>query len=166
MGVHPLTQADPHQKLAHIVSIGVSLHARDAQGQGHILKNVEMVYEPKILKNNTNSSAQRDNAAARGARRVLAKQAHNPARRRMTQEHQPEKRALAGARRPGQKMERARGQLERHVAQDFRASAIAQPHVLERDSRFGGGGVGANLRLQALDIAPAFVIVRRNRHAG
>ena len=47
-----------------------------------------------------------------------------------------QQRGLAGARRPGQKLERARRELEADIAQDFRPEAVAQADILEADHAF------------------------------
>ena len=48
-------------------------------------------------------------------------------------EQQAQQRGLAGARRPGEKLEGMRFDVEGEVAQDLRPQAVAQTYVLESD---------------------------------
>ena len=47
-----------------------------------------------------------------------------------------QERGLAGARRPGEELERVRRELEAHIAQDFRPEAVAQADIFEADHAF------------------------------
>ena len=55
------------------------------------------------------------------------------ARRPQRQEQQPQQRRLAGARGPGEELERMRLDLEIEVAQDLRSQPVAQADILESD---------------------------------
>ena len=64
-----------------------------------------------------------------------------PARRALGQIEQLEQRGLARAAGPGEEIETARIQRERHVAQHLAVRAIAQADIVELDD-FPVGGVG------------------------
>ena len=56
-----------------------------------------------------------------------------PPRRPERHEEQPQKRGLAGARGPGQEVKGPRKHVKGDVAQDFRATAVAQPDIVKAD---------------------------------
>src|SRR5262249_53256206 len=64
---------------------------------------------------------------------IVAEQRHQPARGPQREKQQTQKRGLAGARGPGEELERTLIDTERKIAQDLGTEAIAQAHVFEPD---------------------------------
>src|SRR5262249_27614119 len=62
---------------------------------------------------------------------IVAEQRDQPARGPQREKQQTQKRGLAGARGPGEELERTLIDTERKIAQDLGTEAIAQAHVFE-----------------------------------
>ena len=109
------------------------LLAENAQRQRHILVGGQVVEQPEILKDDTDPPPQIGAAVLAQRRRILIEHADQAARRPQRQQHQPQQRGLAGARRAGEELEGMPVDPEIEVAQHLGAKPIAQADILEPD---------------------------------
>ena len=124
-------QANPFEQLADLCgNLGLG-ETGNAQGQGDIIKRVEMIEQAEILKHHADLSAQGGKLMARHCGGVAIQQGDQAPRRPMGEIQQPEQGRLAGAARPGQKMKRSGVEREVYIAQDFGAVAVAHADILE-----------------------------------
>src|SRR5690606_5028150 len=92
-----------------------------------------MIEKPEVLEDDADPTPELRAACRRDAADVLIEDVELAACRRKRHEQQPEKRALTGARGTREKVERARLQVKRHLAQDFRPPPVFQPDILQPD---------------------------------
>ncbi len=129
--MHALAQPHPSQQLAHLGAVARLLAPLHAQRQGDVLVRREMVEQAEILEHDADALAQRRRLVRVELGGVAAEDADQPARRTQRQEQQPQQRRLAGAGRPGEELEGARGNAEGDIPQHFRPHAVAQADILE-----------------------------------
>ena len=137
------SEPDPGQHLAHRRRDLALGHARHPQRQRDIVVGAQVREQAEILEHHPDPAAEARQALARERHRILAEQAGSAAGRALRQIQQLQQRGLARPRCPGQEIERARLERERHVAQRLRAGAVAQPHILELHD-IGHAGRGRN----------------------
>ncbi len=133
--VHAVAEAHPAQQFHHLGPIARLVLALHAQGQGHVLVGGEMVEEAEILEHHAHPAAQAGQVVLGNIRHVLAEDGDEPPRRAHRHQDQAQERGLAGARRPGEELERIGLDREGEVAQDLRAHAVAHAHILELHDR-------------------------------
>src|SRR5215470_7741994 len=92
-----------------------------------------MIEQPEVLEDDADAPAQLSGLAPGEARDVAAEQARPPAGRLEREIHHPQQRRLAGPAGADQEMEGARRQVERDLAEDLGAGAVAQQYILEHD---------------------------------
>src|ERR1700744_4778096 len=103
--MHALAEADPAQQLDDFGAIGIFVAPLHAQRQSDILVSRQMIEQTKVLEDDADAAAQIGDLILAQARSIAIEQSDEAARRLQSQQHKTQKRRLAGARRPGQKLE-------------------------------------------------------------
>src|SRR5262249_37048063 len=115
------------------VTIAGLIAAEDAQRQRHVLVGAHVVEQPEVLKYDADAPPQVRERILRQRRDVVAEYRDEDARRSQREKQQPQQRGFAGARRPGQELERVGLDLEIEVAQNLAPEPVAQSDVFEAD---------------------------------
>ena len=92
-----------------------------------------MLQQAEILEDDADAAPQRRDVAAADRGGILVEDAHAAPRRAERQEQEAEQRRLARAGGAGDELERARRDVKRHVAQDFRPEPVAKADIFEAD---------------------------------
>jgi hypothetical protein len=94
---------------------------------------MKAVEQAEILEDHAHAPPQAGERVAGDAAHLLAEHRDEAAARPGREQDQAQQRGLARTRRPGEELERVRGDREADVAQHLRAHAVAHAHVLEPD---------------------------------
>ena len=129
---HTLAKTNPLQQLDDLGPVFGFVLAEHAQRQRHVLVGGHMVEQPEVLEDDADAAAQGGAAILAQRRGVLVEHRDQTARRPQRQEQQAKQRSLAGARRPGQELERMPFNAEGDVAQNLRTNP-AQADIFESD---------------------------------
>ena len=124
-------EADPGEQLGDMVANLPFLGPGDAERQRDVVERRQVVDQAELLEDDADSSAQRRQLQARNRRHVPVEQVDGPAARPQRQIEEPKQRRLAGAGRPGEKVEGSRRQLEAEAGQHFGSMAVPSRDVLE-----------------------------------
>lgn len=129
-GVHALSKSHPLQEVCDIFLIFAGLFAGDAQRQGDIFPGGEMIEQAKILKYDADAAAQIRPAGGGDAGHILAEEVDEATCRLDGHEKEAQQAGFTGTRGAGEEVQRAGAEVEVHIAQDFRASTIAERDIL------------------------------------
>ena len=94
-----------------------------------------MVEQPKILKDDADATPEAGDGVLVEGRGVLAEYLDDAARRLQRQQHQPQQRRFAGARRPREKLKALSFNGEGEVADDLDPHAVSQADIFEAKQR-------------------------------
>src|SRR5580704_11204506 len=130
---HAIAETDPLQQLDHLRPVLGLVLADDAQRQRHVLVGGHVVEQAKILEHQADAAAQGGAAVLGQRRRILVEHGDQAAGRTQRQEQHAQERGLAGARGAGEELERVGVDAEGQVAQNLRASPVAQTDIFEAD---------------------------------
>ena len=131
--MHALAKADPFQQLGHVAAVACLLAPAHAQRQRDVLVGRHVIEKAEVLEHHADATAHQRQFLRRYTRAVLAEDGDQPARRLQRQEQKPQQGGLAGAGGASQELERAFGNVQGNVAENFRAHPVAQADVLEAD---------------------------------
>jgi hypothetical protein len=131
-------QSDPFQQLAHIAAQLRLGRSGDSQRQRHVVEGRKMRNQAEILEYDADPAPQGRKLAPRQAGQILAEQRNQAARRALGHIDQAQQGGLAGARRAGEEMERARLEAQGDVAQHLRPPAVSHADILEPHHRRQG----------------------------
>ena len=110
--MHAVAEADPLQKICDVLLVIGNAFSHDPQGQCDVLPRRQVIEQAKVLEHDADAPAQLRAFCARDTAHILIEEVNFAARWVQRHEQQTQKRTLAGARRPGKKVERARPQME------------------------------------------------------
>src|SRR5260221_3873769 len=126
-------EPDPAEQLDDMLADLCLGEARDAQRQRRVVEGREVIDQAKILEDDADAPAQGGQLAARRGGDVAVEQRDETARGAFGEIHELQERALAGAARAGQEVERTRRQPYADIAEHLRSRAVPHADILEPD---------------------------------
>ena len=124
--MHAVAEADSLQKICDVLFVIGNAFSHDPQWQCDVLPRRQVIEQAKVLEHDADAPAQLRAFCARDTAHILIEELNFAARRVQRHEQETQKRTLAGARRPGEKVERSGPQMKIDLREHVVPTLISQ----------------------------------------